>query len=76
MVNFSFEFGSVQMQEAQSGEYDYLSEKYAWTNELKQEYINRHSDESTKPQLSLLNSKISECIREPDVQSCVLGFAK
>ena len=71
LVNFSLEFGSAQMQEAQSEEYDYFSEKYAWKNELKQEYINRLSDESTKTQLNLLNSKISECTNEPEFQSCV-----
>lgn len=75
LVNFSFEFGSAQMQEAQSEEYDYFSEKYAWKNELKQEYINRLSDESTKTQLNLLNSKISECTNEPEVQFCVSEFA-
>ena len=37
LVNFSFEFGSVQTSETQSDEFEYISEKYKWKNKLKQE---------------------------------------
>ena len=35
--------------------YEYISQKYIWKNELKDEYINRLSQESTKVQFELLD---------------------
>ena len=74
LVNFSFEFGSVQTQETQPDEFEYISEKYKWKNELKQEYTNCLNEENTKAQLNTLDSKILECANELDVQSCVSEF--
>ena len=74
VVNFSFEFGSCMMQENESDNYDHISEKYTWKNDLKDEYVNRLNYESTKRQLNLLNSNISECSNESDIHSCVSEF--
>ena len=40
-------------------------------NELKDEYINHLSQESTKIQFELLDSKLSHCSNGTEVQSCV-----
>ena len=41
---------------------------------FKNEYVNRLNYESTKRQLNLLNSNISECSNESDIHSCVSEF--
>ena len=72
--SFSFEFGSIQTEDKQSDDFEYMSEKYSTKNELNQEYTNCLGDEHTTAQLNLLESKISECVTESDVQSCVSEF--
>ena len=54
LINFSFEFGLIQTEEEQSDDFEYMSEKYSWKNELEQEYTNCLGDEHTKAQLNLL----------------------
>ena len=71
LVSFSFEFGLPEMHESFNEKYEYISEKYIWKNELKDEYIDRLSQESTKVQFELLDSKLSHCSNGTEVQSCV-----
>ena len=59
------------MHESFNEKHEYISEKYIWKNELKDEYINRLSHESTKVQLELLDSKRSHCSNGIEVQYCV-----
>ena len=55
------------MHESFNEKYEYISEKYIWKNELKDEYINRLSQESTKVQFELLDSKLSHCSNGTEV---------
>ena len=43
-------------------------------NELKEEYINRLSHDTAKAKFELLNSNISNCTNNADVQSCLTEF--
>ena len=74
VVIFSLKFGSCMMQENESDNYDRISEKYTWKNDVKDEYVNRLNYESTNRQLNLLNLNISECSNESDIHSCVSEF--
>ena len=67
IVIFSFEFGSRQRQRSESDNFDRVSEKYTWKNELKDEYVNRLTYESTKQQLNVLNLNTAKCFNESDV---------
>ena len=71
---FSFEFVAVKMQEAQPDEYDCIYEKYTSKKELKEEYINCLSHDTTKAKFESLNSNISNCATNADVQSYVTEF--
>ena len=74
LVSFSFQFGLVQHQEMQADDDEFISEKYSWKNDLKHEYTSCLADDHTKAQLNLLDTKISNCTHESDVQSCVSDF--
>ncbi|MCG8034648.1 MAG: endonuclease/exonuclease/phosphatase family protein, partial [Candidatus Thiodiazotropha taylori] len=74
LVSFSFEFGSPEIHEDFEENFEYISEKYKWNNDLKDEYINRLNLESSKVRLHQLDTKISACSNGAEVQSCVTDF--
>ena len=45
------------MHESFNEKYEYIYEKYIWKNELKDEYINRLSQESTKSTVRTIRFK-------------------
>ena len=74
LIEFSFEFGLCQQQNDQTENYDSVTGKYIWKNELKGEFLERLEQPSTTQKLTSLNSKISDCSDSTDIDACLLEF--
>lgn len=74
VVTFSFEFGTHESENMLNTNYSYVTGKYIWNNEAKDEFLDKLECRATTEKLTSLNEKISSCSDSSNIKSCLSDF--
>ena len=74
IINFSIEFGNRAKENNQPDICDYVSGKYTWKNDFKNDFVERLCSTNATEKLNLLNVNIAACSDDHEIQSCVTGL--